>query len=85
MRKIGTVLPLLRLDPPKSDRLLADRLLVAAHATIMANQSLGGLCLGIQEIDTDWDVEDADGGAAAMPVRYQVVYRTRAGHLAESG
>jgi hypothetical protein len=69
----------------ESPEALADRLLVAAHAAIMSDQSLGGLSLGIQEVDTDWDIEDADGGAAAMPVRYQVIYRTRVGHLAESG
>jgi hypothetical protein len=65
--------------------LLADHLLVEAHAALMVERTLGGIALGIQEIDTDWDIEDADGGAAAMPVRYQVAYRTMVGSLADCG
>lgn len=63
----------------------ADRLLVAAHAALFANANLGGLALGLQELDCEWDVEDADAGAAALPARYQITYRTRVDDLAQQG
>lgn len=55
---------------------IADRLLVAAHAAMFANANLGGLCLGLKELDCEWDVEDADAFATAIPARYQLTYRT---------
>lgn len=65
--------------------LLADRLLVAAHAALFAHANLGGLCLGIKELDCEWDVEDADAIAAAIPARYQITYRTFATDLSLQG
>ena len=65
--------------------LIADRLLVAAHAVLFANTNLGGLCLGIRELDCEWDVEDADAIAAAIPARYQITYRTLAADLSLQG
>ncbi len=65
--------------------LIADRLLVAAHAVLFANANLGGLCLGIRELDCEWDVEDADAIAAAIPARYQITYRTLAADLSLQG
>ena len=65
--------------------LLADRLLVAAHAALFAQANLGGLCLGIKELDCEWDVEDADAIAAAIPARYQITYRTFATDLSLQG
>lgn len=55
---------------------IADMLLVAAHAAMFANANLGGLCLGLKELDCEWDVEDADALAASIPARYQFNYRT---------
>jgi hypothetical protein len=63
----------------------ADRLLVAAHAALFADPNLGGLCLGIRELDCEWDVEDADATAAAIPARYQITYRTMAADLSTQG
>lgn len=65
--------------------LMADRLLVAAHAVLFASTNLGGLCLGIKELDCEWDVEDADAIAAAIPARYQITYRTLAADLSLQG
>ena len=48
---------------------IADRLLVAAHLALLTDVNLGGLCLGIRELDCEWDVEDADATAAAIPSR----------------
>jgi hypothetical protein len=68
---------------------IADRLLVAAHAALLGavnnNANLGGLCLGIKELDCEWDVEDADATAAAIPARYQITYRTLAHDIARQG
>ena len=64
---------------------IADRLLVAAHVALFANANLGGLALGIKELDCEWDVEDADATAALIPARYQITYRTLAHDLASPG
>ena len=64
---------------------VADRLLVAAHAVLFADPNLGGLCLGIRELDCEWDVEDADATAAAIPARYQITYRTLVTDLSTQG
>ena len=64
---------------------IADRLLAAAHAALFANTNLGGLCLGIKELDCEWDLEDADATAALIPARYQITYRTLAHDLAGQG
>ena len=55
---------------------IADALLVAAHAALFASANLSGLCLGLRELECEWDVEDADAAAAAIPARYQITYRT---------
>lgn len=68
--------------PPEA---LADQILVAAHAALFAHANLGGLALGLRELDGEWDVEDADAGAAAMPARYQITYRTLATDLTQPG
>ncbi|MDP2430562.1 MAG: hypothetical protein Q8O33_00865 [Pseudomonadota bacterium] len=64
---------------------LADRLLVAAHETLFANANLGGLALGIRELDCEWNVEDADATAVLIPARYQITYRTLAHDLSSQG
>ena len=64
---------------------IADVLLVAAHATLFASANLAGLCLGIRELECEWDVEDADAAAAAIPARYQITYRTLASDISMIG
>jgi hypothetical protein len=63
----------------------ADTLLVAAHAALFADPNIGGLALGIHELDCDWDVEDADAVAAAVPARYQIRYRIFVHDIAQQG
>lgn len=63
----------------------ADRTMVAAHAALMPDPSLGGLSLLLHEIDCEWDAEDADAGAVAMPARYEIRYRTHALDLTKNG
>ena len=69
----------------ESAEAICDRLLVAAHAALFADANFGGLCLGLQELDCEWDVEEADATAAVMPARYQFIYRTRVHDLAAQG
>ena len=64
---------------------IADRLLVAAHAALLGNPTLNGLCQGLKELDCEWDVEDADASAASIPARYQFTYRTLAQDISERG
>lgn len=63
----------------------ADRTMVAAHAALMLDASLGGLSLLLREVDAEWDAEDADAGAVALPARYEICYRTHALDLAQKG
>lgn len=64
---------------------IADRLQVAAHAALFADINFGGLCIGLQQLDCEWDIEDADATAAAIPARYQVTYRTLVHDLTAQG
>jgi hypothetical protein len=70
------------IDTPEE---IADGLLAAAHVALFANANLGGLCLGIKELDCEWDVEDADATAVLIPARYQITYRTLAHDIASKG
>lgn len=64
---------------------IADRLLVAAHAALFADFNIGGLALGMQEQDCDFEADDADAGAALLPARYQIMYRTLANDISQKG
>lgn len=64
---------------------VADRLMTAAHLAILADVTLGGLALGIRELDCDWQQDDADMEAAAIPARYQISYRTLASDISQKG
>ena len=79
------IVALARAVPPAIPETEADRLLTAAHAALMADGTLGGLALGIREQECEWEVEDADAVAAAIPARYRITYRTRAHDLSTPG
>lgn len=79
------VVALARAVPPTFPETEADRLLTAAHAALMVDPNLGGLCLGIREQACEWEVEDADAVAAAIPARYTITYRTLARDLSTPG
>jgi hypothetical protein len=79
------VVALARAVAPAVPETLADQLLTAAHAALLADPNLGGLALAVEELDTEWDIEDADAVAAAMPARYRITYRTQARDLATQG
>jgi hypothetical protein len=63
----------------------ADLAVVAAHAALMSDTNLGGLALALREVDCEWDPEDADAGAVALPARYEIRYRTHALDLTQKG
>ena len=64
---------------------MADRLMTAAHAALLADVTLGGLALGMEETDTDWQQDDADMDVAALRSRYRITYRTFAHDLTQKG
>lgn len=70
---------------PASPETEADRLLTAAHAALFADGTFGGLALGIREQESEWEVEDADAVAVALPARYRLTYRTLANDLSTLG
>ena len=76
---------LARAVPPTAPETEADRLLTAAHRALIADGNLGGLALGIREQECEWEVEDADATAAAIPARYRITYRTLANELSIQG
>jgi hypothetical protein len=82
---IVRLVALARAVPPAAPETEADRLLTAAHAALLADGNLGGLCLSIREQDGEWEVEDADAVAAAIPARYRIAYRTLANDLSIQG
>lgn len=82
---IVRLVALARESGSETPEILADRLLVAAHAALFGSPNLGGLCLGIQELDAEWDTEDADAGVCAIPARYQITYRTFVHDLSQQG
>ena len=67
---------LARAVPPDIAETQADALLCAAHAALMSDVNLGGLALGVREVESEWEVDDADGVAASTSARYQISYRT---------
>ena len=76
---------LARAVPPDSAETTADALLTAAHAALFTDPNLGGLALGLREQECEWEVEDADAVAAAIPARYRITYRTLANDLSTPG
>ena len=67
---------LARAVPPDIAETQADALLCAAHAALMLDVNLGGLALGVREVESEWEVDDADGVAVSTSARYQITYRT---------
>ena len=72
------VVPLAREVSSNDGEIVADQLLTACHAALVTSKNLGGLCQKIREIGIEWDIEDADARAVAIPARYSIEYRTQA-------
>lgn len=64
---------------------VADDLICRAHAALMQDVTLSGLALGIAEMEADWQAEDADVTAAAIPATYRITYRTLVSDITQGG
>jgi hypothetical protein len=51
----------------------------------MVDPNLDGLVFSIRELDCEWDADDADLGAAVLPARYEIRYRTQTQDLTQTG
>ena len=65
---------------PAEDR--ADTLMVAVHARVMADPSLGGLCVDLYPIGITWDGDEADTTLAVCQVIFEAVHRVAADSIA---
>ena len=64
---------LARAVPPDVAETQADALLCAAHSALMLDVNLGGLALGVREVESEWEVDDADGVACSASARYRTL------------
>ena len=71
-------------DPPDGFA-VADDLLCRAHQALLADPTLGGLALAIAEQETDYQAEDADVDAIAIPAVYRIIYRTLVSDISQGG
>lgn len=60
---------------------VADPYCVSAHAKVMEDPTLGGLCLLLREAGTQWLLDEADVDAVVVSMRYLISYRTVANTL----
>jgi len=70
---------------PDDGHAVADDLVCRAHAALLADPTLAGLSLGIAEMDADWQADDADVEAVAIPVIYRITYRTLVSDITQGG
>lgn len=64
---------------------VADDLVCRAHGALMNDPTLGSLSLGIAEMEADWQAEDADLDAVAIPATYRITYRTLVSDITQGG
>lgn len=70
---------------PTDGHAVADDLICRAHVALFAEITLDGLALGIIEAETDWQAEDADVEAVAIPAIYRIAYRTLVSDITQGG
>jgi hypothetical protein len=61
---------------------IADPIVAAMHAKVMADPTLGGRVARTIEDGTKWEFEEADMNAVSVQVRYKLRYLTAANSLA---
>jgi hypothetical protein len=64
-----------------ADLTAADALLVSAHAALLADTTLGGLALAVDEQGAELETADTADVAVLLAQRYAVRYRTRTAAL----
>ena len=70
---------------PTDGYAVADDLLCKAHLALLADTTLGGLALSLDEMEADYQAEDADVEAIAIPAVYRITYRTLVSDLSQGG
>lgn len=70
---------------PTDGYAVADDLLCRAHLALLADTTLGGLALSLAEMEADYQTEDADVDAIAIPAIYRITYRTLVSDLSQGG
>lgn len=70
---------------PTDGYAVADDLLCRAHLALLADASLGGLAVSLSEMEAEYQVEDADVEAIAIPALYRITYRTLVSDISQGG
>lgn len=70
---------------PTDGYAVADDLLCRSHVALLADTTLGGLALSLAEMEADYQVEDADVEAIAIPASYRITYRTLVSDISQGG
>ncbi len=70
---------------PTDGYAVADELLCKAHLALLMDATLGGLALSLAEMEADYQAEDADVDAIAIPALYRITYRTLVSDISEGG
>lgn len=70
---------------PTDGYAVADDLLCRAHLALLADATLGGLALSLSEMEADYQMEDADVEAIAIPAIYRITYRTLVSDISQGG
>lgn len=70
---------------PTDGHAVADDLLCRAHLALLADTTLGSLALGLIEMEADYQAEDADVEAIAIPAIYRITYRTLISDITQGG
>jgi hypothetical protein len=70
---------------PADGYAVADELLCKAHLALLADTTLGGLALSLAELEADYQADDADVEAIAIPAFYRITYRTLVSDISQGG
>ena len=70
---------------PTDGYAVADDLLCKAHFALLADTTLGGLAMSLVEMEADYQAEDADVEAIAIPAIYRITYRTLVSDISQGG
>ncbi len=70
---------------PTDGYAVADDLLCKTHLALLADTTLGGLVLSLTEMEADYQAEDADVEAIAIPAIYRITYRTLVSDISQGG
>ena len=70
---------------PTDGYAVADDLLCKTHLALLADTTLGGLALSLTEMEADYQAEDADVEAIAIPAIYRITYRTLVSDISQGG